>query len=68
MVLFSHGWLWVGSLGFGLEFGGVWDQDGLRDMARAGAGELVGVNEESPVGVAGVDREHPVVHELLGAL
>ena len=37
-------------------------------MARAGAGKLVGVNEESPVGIAGVDREHPVVHILLGAL
>jgi len=37
-------------------------------MARAGAGKLVGVNEESPVGIAGVDRKHPVVHILLGAL
>ena len=38
------------------------------DMARAGAGKLVGVNEESSVGITGVQREHPVVDKLLGAL
>ena len=37
-------------------------------MARAGAGKLVGVNEESSVGITGVQREHPVVDKLLGAL
>jgi len=40
----------------------------LRDMARAGRGELVGINEESSVQVARVQRHHPVVHVLLGAL
>ena len=38
-----------------------------RDMAGAGAGKLVGVNKESSVGIAGVQREHPVVNKLLGA-
>ena len=38
------------------------------DVAGAGAGQLVGVDEESPVGVARVDREHAVVDILLGAL
>jgi len=37
-------------------------------MARAGTGELVGVNEEAPVGVTRVNRKHPVVDILLGAL
>ena len=37
-------------------------------MARAGRGELVRVNEESPVGVTGVQGDHPVVDVLLGAL
>ena len=47
----------------------VRERGGLgRDMAGASAGQLVGVNEESPVGIAGVDREHPVVHVLLGTL
>ncbi len=27
----------------------------LRHMARAGGGKLVGVDEESPVGIAGVE-------------
>merc|ERR1719234_2186954 len=40
----------------------------LGDVAGAGAGQLVGVNEEAPVGVARVDGEHPVVDVLLGAL
>merc|ERR1719378_2013872 len=40
----------------------------LGNMAGAGTGQLVGVDEESPVGVAGVHRQHPVVHVLLGAL
>ena len=40
----------------------------LGDVAGAGTGQLVGVDEEAPVGVAGVDREHPVVDVLLGAL
>ena len=37
-------------------------------MAGAGRGKLVGINEESSVGVTGVNREHPVVDILLGAL
>jgi len=37
-------------------------------VTGTGTGELVGVNEESSVGVTGVDREHPVVDILLGAL
>ena len=37
-------------------------------MARASAGELVGVNEESSVWVTGVQGEHSVVDKLLGAL
>ena len=41
---------------------------GLGDVAGAGTGQLVGVDEEAPVGVAGVDGEHPVVDVLLGAL
>ena len=40
----------------------------LVHVAGAGGGELVGVDEESPVGVARVDRDHPVVDILLGAL
>ena len=44
-------------------------KEGLgREVAGAGAGELVGVDEEASVGVTGVDREHPVVDVLLGAL
>ena len=39
-----------------------------RDMAGAGAGKLVGVNKESSVGIAGIQREHPVVDKLLCAL
>lgn len=37
-------------------------------MARAGRGELVGINEESSVGVARVEGDHSVVDILLGAL
>ena len=37
-------------------------------MTRASAGELVGVDEEAAVGVAGVHGQHPVVDVLLGAL
>jgi len=40
----------------------------LGDVAGACAGQLVGVDEEASVGVAGVDGEHPVVDVLLGAL
>jgi len=47
-----------GLVGFGL--GGK--------VAGASAGKLVGVNEESSVWVTGIDREHPVVDILLGAL
>ena len=44
-------------------------KEGLgREVAGAGAGELVGVDEEASVGVTGVHREHPVVDVLLGAL
>ena len=44
-------------------------EDGLGwDMARASAGQLVGVNEESSVWVTGVQGEHPVVDKLLSAL
>lgn len=37
-------------------------------MTGAGTGKLVGIDEESSVGITGVDREHSVVHVLLGAL
>ena len=37
-------------------------------MTGAGTGKLVGIDEESSVGVTGIDREHSVVHILLGAL
>ena len=37
-------------------------------MARASTWELVGINEESSVGITGVNREHSVVDILLGAL
>ena len=44
-------------------------REGLsREVTGAGAGELVGVDEEPSVGITGVDREHPVVDVLLGAL
>ena len=49
--------------GFGEGKGGLG-----RDMAGASAGKLVGVNEESSVGITGVQRQHPVVDKLLGAL
>ena len=71
MVLFSHGWLWDlwAWVGFGKTGRkGKRRRDGLGDVAGAGAGQLVGVNEEAPVGVARVDGEHPVVDVLLGAL
>ena len=64
----------VGSLGSG----GFWENRKERkgkggggclgDVAGACTGQLVGVNEEASVGVAGVDGEHPVVDVLLGAL
>jgi len=38
------------------------------DVTGAGTGELVGVDEESSVGIAGVEGEHPVVDILLGTL
>jgi hypothetical protein len=37
-------------------------------VARAGTGQLIGVNEKPSVGITGVNREHAVVHILLGAL
>ena len=44
-------------------------KEGLgREVAGAGAGELVGVDEESSVRITGVDREHPMVDVLLGTL
>ena len=49
--------------GFGEGKGGLG-----RDMAGASAGKLVGVNEESSVGITGVEGEHPVVDILLGTL
>ncbi len=50
----------VGGVGMGMGL--------LGYMAGAGGGELVGVDEESPVGVAGVEGDHPVVDVLLRAL
>jgi len=38
------------------------------DVTGAGTGELVGVDEESSVGITGVQGEHPVVDVLLGTL
>ena len=40
----------------------------LRNMAGTGRRQLVSVNEKSSVGVTGVNRQHPVVNILLGAL
>jgi len=39
-----------------------------RDVTGAGTGQLVGVDEESSVGITGVEGEHPVVDILLGTL
>ena len=63
----AHGSLqsWLVALGFfGLEDEGYL----LRDVTRTGAGQLVCVNEESSVRVTGINREHPMVDKLLGAL
>merc|ERR1719341_2237631 len=70
MVLFSHGWLWDlwARVGFGKTGRKGKGSGCLGDVAGACAGQLVGVNEEAPVGVARVDGEHPVVDVLLGAL
>jgi hypothetical protein len=38
------------------------------DVTGAGTGELVGIDEESSVGITGVQGEHPVVDILLGTL
>ena len=38
------------------------------DQTRASRGQLVGVDEETPVGVARVVGEHAVVDVLLGAV
>jgi len=38
------------------------------DVTGAGTGQLVGVDEESSVGITGVEGEHPVVDILLGTL
>merc|ERR1739844_633168 len=47
----------------------VWLRKGLGwDVTGAGTGELVGVDEESSVGITGVQGEHPVVDVLLGTL
>jgi hypothetical protein len=35
-------------------------------MARAGRGKLVGINEESAIGITGVQRQHSVINILLG--
>ena len=40
----------------------------LGDVAGAGTGQLVGVDEESSVGITGVEGEHSVVDVLLGVL
>lgn len=53
-----------GRKGWGKDLGGKL----LRDMAGTGTGQLVGINEEPSVGVAGVHGQHPVVDILLGAL
>ena len=57
---------WVGN-------GVGWDHWGnrgrgvsIRDVARAGRGQFVGIDEKSTVGVTGVKREHSVVDILLG--
>jgi len=41
---------------------------GLGDVARASAGELVGIDEEAAVRITGVEGDHAVVDVLLGAL
>ena len=47
----------------------VWVRKGLgRDVTGASTGQLVGVDEESSVGITGVEGEHPVVDILLGTL
>lgn len=52
-----------------MEFGWVGQESlVLGDMAGAGGWELVGIDEESTVQVTGVERDHPVVHVLLGTL
>ena len=46
---------------------GVWGWEGIRwNVTRATRRQLVSVNEESSVGVTGVEREHSVVDILLG--
>ena len=46
-----------------------WVREGLGgDMTGAGTGQLVGVDEESSVGITGVEGEHSVVDVLLGTL
>ena len=57
---------WVGN-------GVGWDNWGnrgrgvsIRDVARTGRGQFVGIDEKSTVGVTGVKREHSVVNILLG--
>lgn len=40
----------------------------LRNMTRTSRRKLVSINEKSSVWVTGVNREHPVVNILLGAL
>lgn len=47
---------------------GVRGREGIRgDVTRASGGQLVGINEESAVGIAGIERKHAVVDILLGA-
>ena len=50
-----------------------WDNRGnrgrgvsIRDVARTGGGQFVGIDEKSTVGVTGVKREHSVVDIFLG--
>ena len=40
----------------------------MGDVARAGGGEFVGVDEETSIGIARVDGHHAVVDVFLGAL
>jgi hypothetical protein len=54
---------------FGIRNELEWDVKGLLgEVAWAGTGKFVCVNEEPPIGITWVNREHTVVHILLGAL
>lgn len=56
--------LWRDMEVFGLGFVG----ELFGDMARAGTGEFIGIDEESSVGVAGIYGESSMVDILLGTL